>query len=76
LSERSAISLRDAIAPDVAEDRRPVHLERLRQLRHRDTPTVGHDQFGHFLGSEAPLDGESGNQRVGRVDSGLAAALP
>jgi len=50
------------MAPDVPEDSRPVDLERCGQLLHGDTLAVGRDQLGHFVGSEASLDRESGNE--------------
>ena len=54
--ERPALPLRDAVAPDVAEDGRPIHPERRRQLLHRDTRTVGGNQVSHLAWSKAPLD--------------------
>jgi hypothetical protein len=63
------------MAPDLAEDRRPIHPERRRQLLHRDTPTVGGDQLGYLVGCEAPLNRERGDERVGRMNRSLARAL-
>ena len=74
--KRPAIPLRDAVAPDVGEDRRPIHPERRRQLVHRDTPTVGGNQLSHLAGCKAPLDRQRPNERVGRVDRRLAGTLP
>ena len=74
--ERSAIPLRDAVAPYVAEDRGPVHLERLRQHRHWDTVEVGGDQLGHLAWRKAPLNRERGDQGIGRVNGILAEAGP
>ena len=74
--QRPAIPLGDAMAPDVAEDRRPIHLERRRQLLHRDTPTVGIDQLGYLVGCEAPLNRQGRNQRVARANRRLAGTLP
>ena len=74
--QRPAISLGDAMAPDVAEERRPIHLERRRQLLHRDTPTVGGDQLGYLVGCEAPLNRQGRNQRVARANRRLAGTLP
>jgi len=56
--EHSAISLGDATAPHMAEDRRPAHPERRRQLRHGGTPAVGGDQVGQLGWYEASQDGE------------------
>lgn len=73
--ERSAVPLWDAMAPDMAEDRRPVHPERCRKLLYRDALAVGRDELDHFAGSEAPLDREGGNDRVGRVEWRLTRTL-
>ncbi|MGH9056018.1 MAG: hypothetical protein ACRDYY_09190, partial [Acidimicrobiales bacterium] len=64
------------MAPDVAEDRRPVHSERRCQLLDADTPTVGGDPLGHLVGSETPLARARGDERAGRVTGSLAGALP
>lgn len=74
--ECPAVPLRDAVASDMAEDRRPVDPERLGELRHRDSSAVGGDQVGHLVGYKAPLDRERGDDRVGRVNRSLAAVLP
>ncbi len=74
--ERPSVPFWDAPASDMAEDRRPVHPERCRQLLYRDALAVGRDELGHFAGSEAPLDREGGDKGVGRVDGRLTRALP
>ena len=74
--ERPAIPLGDPVAPDVPENGRPVDLERCGQLLHRDTLTVGIDQLGHLVWSEASLHWERGDERVGGVNRSLAGALP
>jgi hypothetical protein len=74
--ERPAIPLREAMAPDMAKDRRPVHPERRRQLLHWDTPTVGGNQFGHLAWCKASLNRKRLNQRVGRMNRRLTRALP
>ncbi len=73
--ERPALPLRDAVAPDVAEDRRPIDPERRRQLLDGDTLAVGVDQCAHLDWSKAPLDRERGDDRVGRVRRSLAGVL-
>ena len=73
--ERPAIPLRDATAPDVAEHRRPVHLERGCQLLHGDTLAVGGDQFGLLVGCKASLNREGSDDRVGGANRRLAGAL-
>jgi len=74
--QHAAIPLRDAVAPDVAEHRRPVHPERRRQLLREDAPTVGSNQLGHLAWCKASLHRERPNHRVGWVDRRLAWALP
>ena len=73
--ERPAIPLRDATAPDVAEHRRPVHLERGCQLLHGDTLAVGGDQFGLLVRCKASLNREGSDDRVGGANRRLAGAL-
>ena len=74
--ECPAIPLRDAMAPDVPEDRRPIHPERRRQLLHRETPTVRGNQLGYLVHCKASLHRERPNERIGRVDGGLTGTPP
>lgn len=75
LSERPAIPLGDSVTSDVPEDSRPIDPERRRQLFHRDVLAVGGDQLGNLIGSEAPLDWETANERVRRMDRHLTETL-
>lgn len=64
------------MTPGVPEDRRPVDLERRRQLVHRDTLTVGGEQLGNLGRAQPALDRKSGDKGVGRMDGRLTGALP
>ena len=75
-SQRPAIALGNPVRSDVPEHRHPVHPERRDQFFHRDALAVDRQQLSHPVRSEATLNRQSRNQRVGRMDRQLTGALP